>query len=501
MIRAYPTQTVRDAEAATGLLKGGELMRRAADGLARVVAIRAKQHRARRIVVLVGPGDNGGDGLFAAATLAVRGGLRVHVVLALGTGHEDGLMAARDAGVSVLDYADDAQRERVHKVLGRAHLVVDALLGIGARPGLSGRLAELVDVIPEQAYVVSVDVPSGWDPDGAIPPAGDDADAIFADETVTFSLVKPVHLMPWGRAATGTLTVVDIGIPAPDSAGATALEQVTADDVAALWPVPRPEDDKYSRGVLGVVAGGPAYPGAAVLTVTAALSAGVGMIRYAGPRRSADLVLAAAPEVVVGEGTAQAWVIGPGLDVETTLAQGCEQIELARRALASSEPCVVDAGGLALLDGPQGDPAAERLLTPHAGELARLLSRRDPRSSVDVDAVRRDPVGHARRAADLFGATVLLKGNTTFVVPPSASGLTVRVHPEAPAWLATAGSGDVLAGICGCLLASGLSALDAGSLGALVHAQAAEIANPGGPVRASDLASALARTVGALLHG
>jgi NAD(P)H-hydrate repair Nnr-like enzyme with NAD(P)H-hydrate dehydratase domain len=156
---------------------------------------------------------------------------------------------------------------------------------------------------------------------------------------------------------------------------------------------------------------------------------------------------------------------------------------------------LLDAGGLDLVDGPR---AAPTLLTPHAGELARLLSRLEGRltSRQDVTAW---PLAHARRAADLTGATILLKGATTLVVPPSGSGLPVRSQSDAPPWLATAGAGDVLAGLCGALLATGLEPLEAGSLGALVHGLAADGANPGGPVRALAVAHGIPRTVAVLL--
>jgi NAD(P)H-hydrate repair Nnr-like enzyme with NAD(P)H-hydrate dehydratase domain len=155
----------------------------------------------------------------------------------------------------------------------------------------------------------------------------------------------------------------------------------------------------------------------------------------------------------------------------------------------------VDAGGLDLVDGRRDAPT---LLTPHAGELARLLTRLVG-DETTRSRVAADPLGHARRAADLTGATILLKGAATLVVPPTASGLAVRSQNDAPPWLATAGAGDVLAGVCGALLAAGLSPLDAGSLGALVHGVAADRANPGGPVRALAVAHGIPETVAHLL--
>jgi alanine racemase len=206
-------------------------------------------------------------------------------------------------------------------------------------------------------------------------------------------------------------------------------------------------------------------------------------------------VRAKVPEAVTGEGRVQAWVVGPGLDAEATGESAERQLEVAGRALASDLPVLVDAGGLDLVWGRRVAPT---MLTPHAGELARLLTRLTERE-VTREQVQAAPVDHARKAADATGATVLLKGATTLVVPPTSSGLAVRSQNDAPAWLATAGAGDVLAGLAGTLLAAGLDPLDAGSLAALVHGVAADAANPGGPVRAMAVAHGIPGTVAALL--
>jgi NAD(P)H-hydrate repair Nnr-like enzyme with NAD(P)H-hydrate dehydratase domain len=192
----------------------------------------------------------------------------------------------------------------------------------------------------------------------------------------------------------------------------------------------------------------------------------------------------------------QAWVVGPGLDVEAQGEDAAAQLAVAREALASDLPVLVDAGGLSLVSGRRQAPT---LLTPHAGELATLVSRLTgaKTSREDVTAA---PLRHARAVADHTGATVLLKGATTLVVPPTDSGLPVRSQDDATPWLATAGAGDVLSGIAGTLLAAGLSPLDAGSLGALVHGVAADRANPGGPLRALAVAVAVPGTVAALLR-
>jgi hydroxyethylthiazole kinase-like uncharacterized protein yjeF len=521
MIRAHAVETVREVEAqAMAGLPEGELMQRAAQGLAEVAAARLEDSDGSTVVGLVGSGDNGGDTLYAVAHLAESGYACAVVVVAAGGRdalRQEALEAAEDAGTIVHVAADD--EEAAAQVVAEADLVLDGIVGIGGRPGLRPEAARLVDAIDDDAWVIAVDVASGLDPSGE---TGED-DAVWADETVTFSTAKPAHLLPAGEAATGRLTVIDIGLDLSDVAA--AVERLDYDDVALLWPVPTAGDDKYSRGVLGVVAGSEDYPGAAVLTTTAAAEAGVGMLRYVGSPTPVGLVHAAVPEAVVGTGRVQAWAVGPGLPAQESEPAGHSQLAAARVALASDLPVVVDAGGLELVDGPR---AAPTVLTPHAGELARLLTRlgsavggtddapsaasgptartEDDASrvirpsgsahEVTADDVRADPLAHARRLAALTGATVLLKGATTLVV---TEGLPVRSQAEAPPWLATAGSGDVLTGVIGALLAAGLEPHDAASLGALVHGVAADRVSGGGPLRALAVAHGIRPAVRDLL--
>jgi ADP-dependent NAD(P)H-hydrate dehydratase / NAD(P)H-hydrate epimerase len=523
MIRALSVERVRAVEsAAMAALPEGELMQRAARGLAAVAAARLDERDGRTVVALIGSGDNGGDALYAAGLLAAEG-FPCAAVLVSDRGragaHAAGLAAAESAGVAVTTVADGL--EAAAEVVSGADLVLDGIAGIGGSPGLRPAAATLVEAVDEDAWVIAVDVASGLDPEGRV--GGEHA--VWADETVTFSTPKPVHLLPAGEAATGRLTVVDIGLDVQDETA--AVERLTFDDAAALWPVPGFADDKYSRGVLGVVAGGEHYTGAAILSVTAAVEAGAGMVRYVGPPTPTQLVRAAVPEAVHGEGRVQAWLLGSGLDVQSADE---DQLRVARAALASDLPVVVDAGGLDLLEGPR---AAPTLLTPHAGEAARLLTRllaapdgttnrneSDAADTVSTDgsvvdavgpavrplgeasgevtrgAVEADPVGAARRLAELTGATVLLKGSTTLVAGPTGP---VRSQADAPAWLATAGTGDVLAGLLGTLLAAGLSPFDAGSVGALVHGVAGGRASAGGPLRALKVAHAIPEAVRELL--
>lgn len=539
VMQAWSVDRVRAAEgAAMALLPEGELMARASRGLAAVLAARVEDLEVEapaRVAVLAGPGGNGGDALFAAAYLLdevadAEATVDVVAVLVAGRGHEPAMEAAREAGIRIIDATDTGGLGLAREAVVEADVVVDGILGIGGRPDLSAggdtTSYELVSVIPDTAYVLAVDLPSGTDPSGTVAQHA----CVFADETVTFSLLKGVHLGA-GEDACGMVTVVDIGIDefgligdpnetdtnkTGDAARADAerrravaevdpvpvFERLRFDDVPALWPVPGPHDHKYSRGVLGVVAGGENYTGAPLLTCTAAVEAGAGMVRYVGPKGPSALIRSQVPEAVLGAGRVQAWVVGPGLDPEPADEDeaGRAQVAAAKEALASDLPCVVDAGGLDLLDGPREAAGARTLLTPHAGELARLLMRLDvgEPGQVTRDAVEAEPLRHARRAAELLHATVLLKGHRTLVVPPGA-GRSVRSQADAPSWLATAGSGDVLAGLVGALLAAGLDPPGAGALAALVHGVAGDDANPGGPVRALSVARAIPRTVARLL--
>lgn len=478
MIHAYSVEDVRAAEAAMPELATGELMQRASQGVAEVAAARLEEQDGSSVVVLAGPGGNGGDALFAASFLAPD-----YDVVAILTGsgaHEPALQAAHDAGVVVLE----PDSPTALSALDEADLVIDGMTGIGGRPGLPPGTSKLVDAIGDDAYLLAVDLPSGADPAGEVA-----SDCVYADETVTFSLPKPVHLLPATELACGLLTVVDIGLTPPAS---PAVSRLTFPDVASLWPVPGPDDDKYSRGVLGVVSGGEHYTGAAILGVTAAVTVGVGMVRYVGPPAPTGLLRAAVPEVVFGDGKVQAWLIGSGMDWDDASE---EQKRVIGDALASDLPVVVDAGGLDALTEPR---AAYTLITPHAGELLRL-GRRVLDEDLPDNWVTDAPVAAARKIADALDVAVLLKGSVTIVVPPTATGLGIHSQSDGPAWLATAGSGDVLAGICGTLLASGVPPLGAGAMAALVHGVAAHDVNPGGPIRALDIAHQVGRTVGRLL--
>jgi hydroxyethylthiazole kinase-like uncharacterized protein yjeF len=253
---------------------------------------------------------------------------------------------------------------------------------------------------------------------------------------------------------------------------------------ARRWiAVPGPDDDKYSRGVLGVVTGSARYPGAAVLGVEAALRTGVGMVRYLGPGRPTRLVLQRRPEAVTAEGRVQAWVLGSGQDPEN------RDEALLGRALAQEVPVVIDSGALDRVQ----DAAGPAVLTPHAGELARLLG-------VDRAEVTADPEGSAERAAREFDATVLLKGFVSRIATPEG----VRHRVTAPTtWLGTAGSGDALAGILGALVATHPAGelADLAATACVLHGRAGERASGGGPFTILDLCAQLPVVIAELLRG
>lgn len=266
----------------------------------------------------------------------------------------------------------------------------------------------------------------------------------------------------------------------------------TAQDAAALVAVPGENDDKYTRGVLGVITGSTQYPGAAVLGVEAALRTGVGMVRYLGPKRPSGLVLARRPEVVTSNGRVQAWLIGSGMEK----VDGSESAEWMTEAVSQDVPFVLDGGALEL-HSRAGGPV---VITPHFRELAKLTGG-------DVDTIASDPAVASAEAADSLGITVLLKGHTTYIAGPDGTRLTASL---APSWLSTAGAGDALGGVLGALVATHAQAIadDPALLARLaatasvLHGLAAERASGGGPLTVLDLAVQLSPTIAALLgHG
>jgi len=462
----WPVDDVRAAEAALmARLPDGALMQRAAAGLAVHCGQILGRVYGTSVVLLVGSGSNGGDALYAGARLAQRGA-RVHAVLIdPERAHPAGLVALRAAGGRAVSAKDGPA------VIDGADLVVDGILGIGGRGGLRGDAVPLAE-IAEDRVTVAVDLPSGVDADTG--EVGESA--VRADTTVTFGVLKPGLVSGGGAQRAGEVRLVDIGLePELAPARTFVLEQ---HDVAALLPVPGASDDKYTRGVVGVVAGSPAYKGAGVLATGAAVHGGAGMVRYLG--LAPDVVRARYPDVVVHEDThphdvrVQAWVVGPGLGTDDAA------MALLADALRTDLPVIVDADGITLVArSPElvRGRSAPTVLTPHDREFARLAGDVGP-----------DRIGAARRAADDLGVTVLLKGNATVVAEPHGRAF---VNPTGTPWLGTAGSGDVLSGLIGSLLAGGLAAPLAAAVGAYVHGVAGQIAGSGGPPSATDVLDSL----------
>ncbi|WP_068274886.1 bifunctional ADP-dependent NAD(P)H-hydrate dehydratase/NAD(P)H-hydrate epimerase [Aldersonia kunmingensis] len=430
----------------------GVPMQRAAYGLAVVCAAELRARTGgvvgRRVCLLVGSGDNGGDALWAGSMLRRRGAAVTALLLAPEKAHAKGLAALRASGGRVMtDLFGDEHRG----ALADADLVVDGIVGISGRGPLRPDAARVVADI--EAPIVAADLPSGVDPD-----TGDvSGPAVRADVTVSFGALKPVHALAAEHC--GRIEFVPIGL-APPPAGLRALEP---GEVGALWPVPDARADKYSQGVVGVCAGSARYPGAGVLCTSAAVAATSGMVRYAGS--GADQVLARSPEVVAAPavaetGRVQAWVFGPGSGTDDAA------LDTLRRVLASDVPVLIDADGLTMLaqhpDLVRGR-SAPTVLTPHAGEFERLTGT----------APGPDRVGAVREFASRWGVTALLKGRATLIAAPDGP---VLVNEAGGSWAATAGAGDVLSGIIGALLSTGLEPALAAAAGTRAHALAANLA-------------------------
>jgi hydroxyethylthiazole kinase-like uncharacterized protein yjeF len=468
------------------------LIRKAAAGLAVVCAdVLRERHggvNGRSVVLLVGTGKNGADALLAGVHLRGRGA-KVDALLVGGDAYPPGVAALTAGHGTTIDPRSDAGRAASTAALAAADLVVDGIIGDRGSGGLRSPAADLVAAVPDGVPIVAVDLPSGVDPDtGEI-----SGPHVRADVTVTFGSFKPCLFVPPASHVAGRLVFVDVGLADELPAG-PLVRRLTPRGVAARWPVPAKTDHKYTRGVLGVIAGSDTYPGAAVLAAIGAVRAGVGIVRYIGPPRVTDHVLMAVPEAVPGLGRVQAWLLGSGVESDA------EQDNAIAEALESGLPCVVDAGALdeCVRRRAKGDRPADAdgvLMTPHAGELARMLNILG--NAVERSEVEARPMFHALLLARETHATVLLKGSTTLIASPTGA---LSSQNDGPSWLATAGSGDVLAGIAGALMAAGVGAMDAGAMAALVHGQAGARASDGGPIAASRIADATPASIAELLR-
>ncbi|MBL8569992.1 MAG: NAD(P)H-hydrate dehydratase [Phreatobacter sp.] len=447
---------------------GHVLMERA--GIAVADAVARLAPFGGRVAVLCGPGNNGGDGYVAARVLRQRG-FRIAVAASDPPRAGDAARAAGQWGGPVTPLADWRA--------GEPDIVVDALYGAGLGRDIAGAEATVIAALNEAGRrIVAVDIPSGIDGrTGAVRGI-----AVRAHETVTFCRRKPGHLLLPGRLHCGTLRTADIGIS--DEAVARTGARVFANE-PALWqgllPFPRAEGHKYGRGHAVVVSGGMTATGAARLAARGALRGGAGLVTLASPPEALQVNAAhltaimlqrmeGAPGLaeILADRRRNAVCLGPGLGV------GGETRALVAEALASGASVVLDADALtSFADGPGQLFSGIRLwperpvvMTPHTGEFARLFGGVGDESKLD----------HARRAAELSGATVVLKGADTVVATP---GGRASIAANAPPWLATAGSGDVLAGIIAGLLAQGMPTFEAASAGVWMHGEAGRAAGIG----------------------
>lgn len=466
---------------------GTVLMENAGYGVADEICGRFRQ--GTRVAVLCGPGNNGGDGFVVARVLADRG-----FVVRLG------LLGDRERLSGDAAWAAGRWRGAVEPagaaVLDGATVIVDALFGAGLSRPLDGAAADAVAAINAAraagATVFAVDLPSGVDGDsGAVLGV-----AVEADRSVTFFRRKPGHLLMPGRALAGRVAVVDIGI---DEGALDAIAPATfanhPDLWRSVWPVPGADAHKYSRGAALVVSGPAEASGAARLAAVAALRAGAGIVTVAAPVDAVAVVAAyraalvvkpaddaAAVAALASDPRLGAVVVGPGMGL------GARGAAILGAALAAHAPLVLDADALTLA---ARDPAAAFaaiaardgavVATPHEGEFRRLFP--------DLAGSR---LVRARAAAARAGAVVVLKGPDTVVAAPDGRAV---INDNAPATLATAGSGDVLAGIVAGLLSTGAPAFEAAAAAVWLHGRAGAVAGPGSI--ADDVADALRTAVAA----
>ena len=445
-------------------------------------ALETRPEGARPVLVLAGTGNNGGDAVGVARHLFVCGSIPVDL-LVLGdadTGSDElaqQLRMAEALGLTATHVSGADAVAKVEALAGNASLVVDGLFGTGLSREVSGwRRSVLAAVNAGDAPVVAVDIPSGVDADTGQVLGG----AIEADVTVTFQYAQPGHVLYPGRACAGDLRVVDIGLPPPQRVGVTPQAYMLDDAVIRAAWVPRaPDTHKGTYGHLLVVAGVPDRPGAALLAARAGLRSGAGLVTVGSDATTIARLAPSLNELMgisIGEARVEAEPLLAALRPCTALVIGpslpgdAKTQDVLRCVLTDARvPAVIDAGALTALGEDFGwlrSRSAPTVLTPHPGEMARLLG-------VDTRAVQRDRIGVARRVAAASGASVVFKGASTVVCAPDE---TAHVVVRGNAGMSSAGTGDVLAGVIGGLLAQGVDASLAAQAGAQLHARAGDLA-------------------------
>ncbi|MBW4090437.1 MAG: NAD(P)H-hydrate dehydratase [Proteobacteria bacterium] len=450
-----------DARAPALGAPGPALMEAAGRAVARAVHARIAPCRT---VVLCGPGNNGGDGYVAARLLAQAGWPVAVAALAPPRAGSDAAGAAARWGGPMVPFAPAEA--------ARAGLVLDAVFGAGLARDVDPGVAAVLAAAPR---VVAIDVPSGIDgATGAV--RGFAPHAVF---TVTFFRRKPGHLLLPGRTHCGETLLADIGLPA---AVLASIRLATFANGPVLWTLPRPDaaSHKYTRGHVTIL-GGAAMTGATRLAADAARHAGAGLVTIAAPAAAAAIYRAGSPGTIVSDDPIAAlltdprrtvWVCGPGLGPDAAAAA-------LPTVLGAGRKVVVDADGLTACAGRPEALVGAAVLTPHLGEFTRVFGAPGP-----------DRLAAVRAAARRTGAVVLLKGADTIIAAPDGRA---AINTNAPPWLATAGAGDVLAGIVGGLLAQGMPPWEAAAAAAWWHGAAADAVGPG--LVAEDLPAALAWVV------
>jgi hydroxyethylthiazole kinase-like uncharacterized protein yjeF len=468
------------------------------------VAEAAARHKSSgcRVAVVAGPGNNGGDGFVAARLLAERG-YRVQVLLV-----GEAAKLKGDAALATKTWRGPVLAAEPGALVG-ADIVIDALFGAGLDRPVEGLARAMIEAMNEamneksdarSVPVIAVDLPSGINgTSGAVMGV-----AVKATATVTFFRKKPAHLLLPGRLHCGETSVADIGIPGSVLA---RIAPLTFENVPSLWrahfPAPRHEGHKYDRGHAVVVSGPSWSTGAARLAARGALRAGAGLVTIASPREALAVNVAANLAVMVrpvdgaeeltnflSDRRFNAVALGPGLGVNEATC------DLVLAALAGERAVVLDADAMTsfaedprrLADALKKRPQQATILTPHEGEFSRFFGHLDERAKTGSKLER------ARLAAAIIGATVLIKGADTVVAAPDGRA---SIAANAPAFLATAGSGDVLTGITTGLLAQGMPAFEAASAAVWLHGEAAALFGPG--LIAEDLPETLPRVYRALL--
>jgi ADP-dependent NAD(P)H-hydrate dehydratase / NAD(P)H-hydrate epimerase len=493
MIELLGTAEMAEADRLTiaGGVAGLTLMECAGRAVAECVA--ARHPPGSRIVVVAGPGNNGGDGFVAARILAERG----HRVRLLLLGARERLRG--DAALAAQRWEGPTEAAAPAAV-SPADAVIDALFGAGLDRPVDGAPRAMIEAMNGAPCVYAVDLPSGINgTTGAVMGV-----AVDAAETVTFLRRKLGHVLLPGRLHCGKIHVADIGIPAKVLADIKPRTFVNAPELwRTMFPVPQPGGHKYLRGHAVVLSGGPSSTGAARLAARGALRAGAGLVTIASPRAALPINAAANLAVMVrpvdgareladflADPRRNAVVLGPGGGV------GREMQELALAALAGPRAVVLDADALtSFAEAPQAlfqaigkRGKAATLLTPHEGEFLRLFKSME---ALDKAASKLD---RARKAAEISGAVVLLKGSDTVVAAPDGRA---AIADNAPPWLATAGSGDVLAGFAAGLLAQGMPCFEAAAAAVWLHGEAGSEAGPG--LIAEDLPEVLPKVYRRLL--